>query len=242
MKALQEFIKMGLKRVFDKCLFDIGGEANEDVRWYLNERPKHISRKNFFEQAVWAIWVSGMKRKATDAFLKRAEENGFDQDYVTFGSWDKRYLRQFMEKLHGRPVPERASKKWEAVHDIAGRINTYSTEEDFRGSFFGGKVQSADLDKSDVQRLVNLGLPFIGEANAQFIVRNMGGEAIKRDRWIGAFLRHYKIPLNELEMQLQELNIPLGLFDVVIWAYCEKFVGKVSKFDKHFESGLPHHE
>lgn len=225
---------MDLKRIFNKCLFDIGGDANKDIRWYLEERPKHISRENFFEQSVWAVWVSGLRRKSADAFLKRAEENGFDWDFATFGSWDKGRLNRFMETIHGRPVPGRARKKWEAVCTIAKRVKDYSTEEDFRRSFFEGKFRSSDLDGSDVGRLADIKLPFIGERNAHFIIRNMGGEAIKCDRWIEAFLYHYKISLEDLGKKLRQLQIPLGLFDIVLWAYCEKFVGKVGRFNKYF--------
>lgn len=35
---------MDLSRIFKKCLSDIGGEGNEDVRWYLKERPKNKNR------------------------------------------------------------------------------------------------------------------------------------------------------------------------------------------------------
>lgn len=73
-----------------------------------------------------------------------------------------------------------------------------------------------------------------GERNAHFIIRNIGGETIKCDRWIETFLRYYKVSLGELENKLQKLRIPLGLFDVVRWAYCEKFVVAVSKFRTHF--------
>ena len=36
--------------------------------------------------------------------------------------------------------------------------------------------------------LRNQRLPFVGEANANYLVKNLGGEAIKRERWVDAFL------------------------------------------------------
>jgi hypothetical protein len=72
---------MDVKRIFNKCLSDIGGDANKDVRWYREERPKHVSRANFFQQSVWAIWVSGMRRKLAETFLNSAEGKGFNWDY-----------------------------------------------------------------------------------------------------------------------------------------------------------------
>lgn len=229
---------MELKRIFDKCFSDIGGETNKDVRWYLKERPKYVSRKNFFEQAVWAIWGAGKSSNAAETFLKRAEENGFSWDFATVSSWDRRHLLRFMKKLHGRPVREGARKRWEAVYNIAREINTYPTEADFRKSFFNGKVKSADLDKNDVKSLINRHFPFIREANANFILRNIGGEFIKCDRWMDAFLRYYKISLDDLEKRIQTLNITLGLFDVVLWAYCKRFVKDVKRFRKHFRENF----
>ena len=42
--------------------------------------------------------------------------------YNTVGSWDKGQLREFMEELHGKPVPDRTCKKWEAVCTIAKKV------------------------------------------------------------------------------------------------------------------------
>ena len=154
-KSRVKLKKMNLNRIFNKCLLDIGGETNEDVRLYRT-RPKRISGKIFFEQVIWAIWVSGMRRKSADTFLERAEERGFCWDFAELGTWGKQDFQQFVKKLHGRPVPERAKKKWKAVYSIAKKINGYSSEEDFRKSFFGGKVQSA---KFGWKRCTKIGEP-----------------------------------------------------------------------------------
>lgn len=231
---------MDLKKIFDKCLKDIGGEKNHDVHWYLYERPKNISRNGFFQEAVWTIWTSGFKWERAKSILKKAEEEGFSWDYNEVSSWDKQYINQFIEALHGKPIPNRARKKWEAIYQIAKMVKRFEAEEDFRSSFFNGKTLSKNLDARDIERLLNFGLPFIGPASAQHVIRNMGGEVIKCDRWIHAFLGYYKISLSELESRLREINIPLGFFDLVIWAYCEKFIKKVNKFSEHFKSALKH--
>jgi len=114
---------MNLKGLFEKCLSEIGGESNEDVRLF-RARPKRISRETFFEHVVWAIWVSGMRRKSANTFLEHAEEKGFCWDFAELGTWGKQDLQQFVKKLHGRPVPERADKKWKAVYSIAKKIST----------------------------------------------------------------------------------------------------------------------
>jgi hypothetical protein len=63
---------MDLKRIFNKCLSNIGGDANKDVHWYREERPKHVSKENFFEQSVWAIWV---RKRITDTWHQLAHAN-----------------------------------------------------------------------------------------------------------------------------------------------------------------------
>lgn len=226
---------MDLKKIFDKCFEDIGGKENEYVKWYLYERPKNISRESFFTEVVNTIWTSGFKWERAKEIIEKAKKVGLIPDYNFFSSLEESSLDELIEKLHGKPIPKLARRKWKAIHEIARELKKFSSEEDFCKSFFDGKTRSEELDKKDVKRLSDLRLPFIRKANAQHIIRNMGGEVIKCDIWIKAFLGHYKISLNELESELQKLKIPLGFFDLVVWAYCERFVKKVSKFNEHFK-------
>jgi len=227
-------IVSSVREVFDHCFDKIGGKANEDIRWYYR-RPKTITRAAFFESALWAIWVSGMSRKAASTFLKRAEQNGLPSNHKELGSWDGRRLRSFMEGLHGRPVAERSVAKWRAVRQLANEVSAYESDSAFRTAFFQGKRASGTLDGNDVDSLLNRNLPFIKKANAFFIVRNMGGEAIKPDRWLQAFLAHYSLTMGELLKVLSHLSIPAGLFDLVVWCYCEEHVRDVKNFEDHFE-------
>src|SRR5260370_824252 len=94
--------------------------------------------------------------------------------------WNDIKWKRFLIKLHGRNCPPRAKKKWQAVREIAAAINHYPTEKDFRSDFFGGKTRSSDLSKEDVRRLLDRRLPFICWANSRYVIRNMGGQAIKR--------------------------------------------------------------
>ncbi len=213
----------------------IGGKSDPDVKWYYR-RPKNVSRRSFFEQTVWAIWVGGKARKAAESFLKRAESIGFAWDFRGFASWHCRRLSRFMERLHGRRVPPRAVKMWETIHDVATQLAHYQDENAFQRSCFGGKSKSIQLDGTDVQRIIDMRINFVAKANAHFIVRNMGGEAIKCDRWIEEFIRHNGLTLSRLEEQLGQIKVPLGLFDIVLWAYCAKFVGQVKNFANHFNA------
>lgn len=228
-------LRASLKEIFDYCFVAIGAEGNKDVYRYLHERPNLITRQSFFERVVWAIWVSGMRRTSTRTFLDRAEEAEFPFEFDIASSWSEKRQFHFMANLHGYPIPPRAEQKWMAIFKIAKRINHFLSEDSFRAEFFGGKSRSAELDKTDISRLGLLHLPFIRDANAHYIVRGLGGEAIKCDRWIKSFLNWYPITLNNLESEVQNLAIPLGLFDLVIWCYCEEFVGRVSSFENYFD-------
>jgi hypothetical protein len=226
-------MKADIRKIYNHCLEAIGGDANEDVS-YLKTRPKLISRESFFQEAVWAVWVSGMGRKGTETFLKKAERYGFSWDFRRMQNWNYVKWKRFLIKLHGNHCPPRAQKKWQAVREIAKSLGRFSTERDFRKAFFGGKTRSRDLNNDDVQRVLNLRLPFIGWANSHFVIRNMGGQAIKCDRWIDAFLTLYKLTQRDLEALLRHFKISLTLFDAAIWGYCEKYVKRVSRLSHHF--------
>jgi hypothetical protein len=55
--------------------------------------------------------------------------------------------------------------------------------------FFGGITKSAQLGEDHVAALD--ALPFIGKPSARFIIRNMGGDLIKDDRYLVAIMRYF---------------------------------------------------
>ncbi|MBI5874950.1 MAG: hypothetical protein HZB81_03745 [Deltaproteobacteria bacterium] len=226
-----------LTTIYQTCYQEIGGNSNNDIKWYLNDRPKTINRASFFEEAVWAIWVSGMKRVTVKSFLNRAEELGFNnRDFQKVADTTASRWKKFKVNLHCAPVPMRAEGKWDAIKVIAEKLNEYKEEKSFRTEWFSGKVKSCKLCNNDVKDLIKRKLPYIGAANANFIIRNMGGEAIKCDRWMEKFMQYYKISQQQLITKLNDLNIPIGLFDMVIWAYCEEYVRRTKKFFTHFSN------
>ena len=226
---------MKLKSIYNTCLREVGGIQNEDVQWYLNDRPKKISRSSFFEAAVFAIWVSGLKRKSVESFLANAEKNGFSWNYLKMANIPTQKWIYFKRKLHGRPVPKIVNGKWDSIRQISQKLHQYQNELDFRNEWFSKKILSSRLDNIDIDRLRKMKLGYIGPANSHFIIRNMGGEALKRDRWIEAFLNYYHLSSQQLIDKLNKLGLAVGLFDLVIWAYCEKQVKKVSNFNSHFK-------
>jgi len=224
---------MDVKLIYKKCLAGID-KNNPDVSWYLHSRPSTITRKSFFEAAAYAIWAGGKNRKAAEKIMKHAKQKGFKNDYSYIAAWDKQKLKKFVVKLYGTPVKKGSYKRWESILNIAKKIKHFPSEVAFRASYFGGKVKSVDLKESDVQRLVSKDFSFIRETNARFILRNMGGEFIKPDIWLKAFMKHFRTPLNKLEQKLSDAKIPLGLFDAVVWLYCVEHVKKTKYFASRF--------
>ena len=229
-----------LRTIYDTCFHALDGEKNEDIAYLVKQRPKEVSREGFFWAFVWAVFVSGVKRKSADSFLKRAVNEGFSWDYRVSAAWDAAKWEDFFQRIYNGASPGgRAKKKWSAVRNIGRKLHEFPDETAFRDGWFGGKRRSSDLNQDDVKELRNRGLPFVGPANSQYIIRNMGGEAIKADRWVTAFLDHYQIKLTEVETELRFLRIPLSLFDGVLWAYCEGKIKQVAAFSAHFDEKFP---
>ncbi|MBL7208741.1 MAG: hypothetical protein ISS52_01455 [Dehalococcoidia bacterium] len=231
-----------IRLIFETCLHDIGGRTNPDVQRYVDLRssPKPITRPLFFERAVWAVWVSGMSRKATKGFMNKNAGEISRLDYQAFSRLDTESLKGFMEKLHGRPVPPRAQKKWHAVHRIANWLSGFPSDESFCNGVFQGKRQGSHLDKTDIDTLRSQRLPFIREPNANYVVKNLAGEAIKVERWVKALLTWGGITIDQLEAQLHIFHIPLSFFDTVFWSYCEMHIRRVHLFDVHFATKFGH--
>jgi len=222
--------------IFQTCLREIGGANNSDVHHHAKRLSLVVSRGNFFQAVIWAVWVSGMSRKAAAGFRRNNEEKFRNIGLAKFATLDTLQLKAFIEDLHGRPIPHRAEQKWQAIHHIAKWLGSFSSEESFRNKVFQGKCNGSDLDETDALRLKNLQLPFIRAANANYLVKTLGGKAVKEDRWIKALLEWGKIDLKELEARLQGCRIPLGFFDTVFWCYCEMFIHSTKLFHQHFSN------
>lgn len=224
-----------LRRVHEFCFHAIGGEENEDVRYVLHDRPLEVTRADFFKESTWAIHASGVSRKVNAAFCDRATACGFPWDFGEVADWGQPGWNVFFGRLYPGGVSGRGGMKWAAVRHIAGILAASRDDGAFRAAFFGGKSRSADLNRDDVRRLRARRLPFIGPANSQYVVRNMGGEAVKCDRWVIAFIDYLGVSGSMLEDELVGLGISLSLFDVVLRAYCERHVRRVTELPGHFD-------
>ena len=234
-----------LKSIHKKMFEAIGGESNPDIKVYRG-RARVITRDVFFRETVWAIWVAGKSRAAADSFLNRALQKGWVCDFQVIASWDEERRTQFIRSLHGwttvsglprsRPVPWGAIARWNSIFELAGELTKFETEQTFSNEFFAGKKDTASLDMSDAQRLVRRRIPFVKEVTAHFIIRNMGAETIKVDRWVQEFFNYYSLSKYDVEQLLGKAGIPLGLFDAVLWSYCEMFVRETKALRKHFSN------
>ena len=124
------------------------------------------------------------------------------------------------------------------VNDLEGMINKLDIRDtnDLSHALIIGSEEVVGVPLDDIQSLVNRKIPYLKEATAHFIIRNMGGEAIKVDRWIQEFLDYYSLSKDKLEQLLSRSGIRLGLFDAVLWSYCEMFVADVKALPQHFNS------
>jgi hypothetical protein len=118
---------------------------------------------------------------------------------------------------------------------LAKELANCPNDQVFQERFFGGKSKTASINQSDVYLLVGLGLPYLKEVTANFIIRNIGAEAIKEDRWINEYLKYFNFFRDKLERMLNKTHIPMGLFDLVLWCYCEMFIHKTKGFQRHFD-------
>lgn len=221
--------------IFQICLHEIGGSENSDVRRHIERASLVISRDEFFQAVIWTVWVSGMSRKAAAGFRRNNEEKFRNIDFMNFAALDKLQLEAFMESLHSKPVRQRAKQKWQAIHYMAKWLIKFSSDESFRYEVFQGKYMGSELDENDAFRLKDLKFPFIRATNASYLVKTLGGKAVKDDRWVKELLTWGNLSLDRLEAKLQSLNIPLGFFDTVFWCYCEMFIRRTDLFQDHFD-------
>lgn len=230
-------MQLEVKKLYSHCKAKIGGDKNKDVQELLEARKKSITRQNFFEAGAFAILVSGVSRKGTDTVWELAKGDGFRfNDVHETAKWPQATWDKFFAKRYPNGLSGRGGKKWQAIRSLAVQIDAFPDEESFRSHYFAGKKRGRDLNGEDVDRLCGMWLPFIRLANSQFIIRNMGGNAMKYDRWIKELLKCLNMTAQQLETELLSNDISLSLFDMVMWAYCEAFVKRTTHLKKHLGS------
>ena len=223
---------MDIKTIYMTCFEEIGADGSKAVQTYYAERNAPITRQQFFEKAKWAILVSGVTRKGAETTHKKADEGcSFPEKWESLAQWDDTRFRWFINCMSSG---SRGIQKWSAIRLITRWCNELGSDEALQRAVFDGKTIGDELNDEDVVRLRSRKLSFIGPANSQFIVRMMGGEIIKEDRWVKAFLAWQGQSLDELNRELDAAGIRRGLFDTVLWQYCETHIRQTPNLPDHF--------
>ena len=125
---------------------------------------------------------------------------------------------------------------------LASWLATFDDDDEFRKQLFGGKKLGKGLNDDDIQRMKAIKrdkqvLSGIGEANFYFILKNLGGDFLKPDRWVNEFLMWYGgLKVGELARRLRESNLHCGQFDSYLWSYCEREIDSINDLHVHFDS------
>lgn len=79
-------------------------------------------------------------------------------------------------------------------------------------------------------------LPFIAPTSARFMIRNMGGELIKDDRWLNSLMEYFRCSVSDLDSAGKELDWKQGRVDQVLWGYCVQEIHQTGNLASHFHS------
>lgn len=217
-----------LVRLLKHCEARLDRTARRDLARYDNKRPARVSASSLLEQYTWALLVSGIARKSADTWAART---GF-WDVFTLQACKKYPAHRLLRRVGVSPW-NRMGKKLAAVHTL-GRDVCGLTPRSVAERFFAGVTTSGQLGEQHVAALD--ALPFIGKPSARFIIRNMGGELIKDDRFLVAIMRYFACKVEHLTRAGAKLGWGAGRVDLVLWCYCEQEIGSTQRLAKHFRN------
>lgn len=211
---------------------------------------KELTRDTFFNEACWAILVSGVSRNVASKIWNNAKQLKFplgsgeweilaEWSIDEFNGWCK-ILAQSLKK----PRPDLVGifrEKWRAIWDLAMWLAEFEDDQEFQDQVFGGKSQGEQLDDEDIKRLAQIKkeqnrLFGIGHANRFFILRNLGGDFLKPDVWVLQFCAWLGgVSVSDLADSLRDEGIHCGTFDAYLWTYCESMIRESRHLNAHFD-------
>jgi hypothetical protein len=215
-----------LARLLEFCESKLGIDAKKDLRWYDSRRPKRVSARSFYESYARALLVSGIGAEQADTWAGRS---GF-WEVFTLENCRRYQARVLLRRVNVVP-DNKMGRKLTVLHGL-GRALAGLTPRQVADRYFGGIIRSRDLSEDNVPTLDDLSL--IGPPSARFIIRNMGGELIKDDRWLNELVRYFRCDLSEFERAGKEIGWMVGRVDLVLWWYCKQEIGSTSKLAAHF--------
>jgi hypothetical protein len=211
------------------CETDLGPD-HRDLRWYDHARPRIVTKRAFFVEYAWSLLVWNRSRRAAETF---AEQRDFWRVF-TLKAVATTSGRRLVERIRVDPS-NHLGRRFLALAAVGKRVDAMKPAE-FRETFFLGERSSSKLGVAHARRLRELRLFGVGPANAAFIVRNLGGEMVKCDRWLVRFLRLAGLSCLDLERAARKLGWGVGRVDAVLWSYCEQNVKEVSRLAEHLRA------
>lgn len=198
----------------------------EDLARRDRERPARVSADAFFKAYAWALLVSGIARKSARTWTERT---AFWQVFTPRAC--RRCPIGVLLRRVGVSRRTRMGKKLAAVAALGRELYGLSPTQ-VAEKFFAGTIRTARLCEEHVPALD--ALPFVGPPNARFIIRNMGGELIKDDRWLRAIMRYFRCTVEDLRRAGARLGWKAARVDRVLWRYCEQEIRSTNRLPRHF--------
>ena len=206
---------------------------------------KELTRDAFFQEAHWAVLVSTRGNDTANEWCRKAQECGFPFDWRSLAAWTDAEFKSWCKRMAQVLVmPKddltgRFRKRWWAIYDLGCYLAEFESEAAFREHCFGGKKQGHQLRNEDYHTLFAVKkegrFSEIGDANIWFIMRNLGGNFLKPDKWIKTFASWYGKSVPELARELRDADIHCGEFDAYCWKYCESQVHEARRLPAHFD-------
>ncbi len=212
------------------------GRGHEDLKWYDEGRPTVVTRDVFLKEYAWALLVWNRSRKSARTW---DDKTGFLDALSVRRLRHSRQPASAFARRFGANPRNHFGRRLAAVFTL-GRAVGALTEGEFRTAYFLGSREGKALGQQHAAHLRTLGLYGVGPANAAFIVRNMGGELMKCDRWILAVMKATGVDAGDFERAAHRLGWGLGRVDAVVWSYCEQEVGTTGALKAHLRhTGFP---
>jgi hypothetical protein len=217
------------RRFLQLCRSRLNREACEDLAWYEYDRPKRVTARALFESYAWALLVSGISRRSARTWASRTKF----WDIFTVENC-RRYSATALTRKVGISSRNKFGRKLRALHGLGRSVAGLSPKR-VAARYFGGETRTSRLGELHA-RLLKDQLPLVQMPSARFIIRNLGGELIKDDRWLEAIRRHFGCSFSDLEAAGRSLRWKRGKVDLVVWCYCEQEVKSTRQLRRHLQA------
>ena len=222
-------MRTALTRFLRICKRGLSADARNDLHWYHHGRPKRVSAKALFEEYAWALLVAGIARRSADTWADRTD---FWETFTL--SRCRRYPAAHLLRKVRVSANNRMGRKLKAIHAL-GRSLYGLNPRQVADRFLGGELRTSRLAEQHALMLVEK-LPFIRQTSGRFIIRNLGGELIKDDRYLNGISRYFGCSEDDFKAVGRSLGWKLGKVDLVVWCYCEQEIRSTRRIQRHLDA------